>query len=198
MQKYSHFCTGCTHDKSKFLYKCNYSSFIHQYSALRSVLAGTRTQSGKQYGPGTLHPGQILRGRLPLIPPPLDVPTFSARCLHVQRRERPLAAEVGTIRGREMFQQIQSRIRLPRNSRDLLHAANLRHGTDGFTSPPKDGVLRIFFALKNPTSSAGFEPANLGSKGQHATSRPPKPMNRIYGIKIRRHFVVVRTTTRSR
>ena len=29
--------------------------------------------------------------------------------------------------------------------RDLLHAANLRHGTDGFTSPPKEGVLRIFF-----------------------------------------------------
>jgi hypothetical protein len=46
----------------------------------------------------------------------------------------------------------------------LLHAANLRHGTDGFTSPPKEGVLRIFFALKNPTASAGFEPANLGTK----------------------------------
>jgi hypothetical protein len=75
--------------------------------------------------------------------PPLDVPTFSARCLHVQRRERPLAAEGGTLRGRKMFQQILSRIRLPLNSRDLLHAANLRHGTDGFTSPPKKRVLRI-------------------------------------------------------
>ena len=63
--------------------------------------------------------------------------------------------------------------------RDLLHAANLRHGTDGFNYPPKEGVLRIFFALKNPTASAGFEPANLGTKGQHATPRPPKP--RIYG-----------------
>jgi hypothetical protein len=73
-----------------------------------------------------------------------------------------------------MFRQISSTIRLPRNSRDLLHAANLRHGTDGFTSPPKESVLRIFFALKNPTCLAGFEPANLGTKGQHATSRPPK------------------------
>jgi len=71
--------------------------------------------------------------------PPLDVPTFSAR-------ERPVAAEGGTLRGREMFLQILSRIRLPLNSRDLLHAANLRHGTDGFTSPPKEGVLRIFFS----------------------------------------------------
>ena len=59
--------------------------------------------------------------------------------------------------------------------RDLLHAVNLRHGTNSFTSLPKEGVLRIFFALKNPTASAGVEPA--GTKGQHATSRPPKPLN---------------------
>jgi hypothetical protein len=122
---------------------------------------------------------------LPLLSPPLDVPTFSLRCLHVQRRERPLAAEGGTLRGREMFRHISSRIRLPRNSRDLLHVANLRHGTDGFTSPPKEGVLRIFFAFKNPTASARFEPANLGTKGQHATARPPKPMEGLCQRKIR-------------
>jgi hypothetical protein len=46
--------------------------------------------------------------------------------------------------------------------RDLLHAVNLRHGTHSFTSLPKDGVLRTFFGLKNPTASAGFEPANFG------------------------------------
>ena len=33
-----------------------------------------------------------------------------------------------------------------------------------------------FFALNNPMASAGFEPANLGTKGQHATSRPTKPL----------------------
>ena len=60
--------------------------------------------------------------------------------------------------------------------RDLLHAVNLRHGTDGFVSTPKEGVLRIFVALKNPTASVGFEPANLGTKGQYATARPPKPL----------------------
>jgi hypothetical protein len=43
-----------------------------------------------------------------------------------------------------------------------------------FTSLPKEGVLLDFFALKNPTASVGFEPANLGTKDQHATSRPPK------------------------
>ena len=64
--------------------------------------------------------------------------------------------------------------------RKLLHAVNLRHGTDGFTSPPKGGVLRTFFVLKNPTASVGFEPANLGTKGQHATSRPPKALYTNY------------------
>jgi hypothetical protein len=59
--------------------------------------------------------------------------------------------------------------------RDLLHAAKLRHGADGFTFHPKEGVLRIF-CPKNPKASAGCEPANLGTKGQHAISRPPKPL----------------------
>jgi hypothetical protein len=36
--------------------------------------------------------------------------------------------------------------------RDFLHAAKLRHVTDGFTSPPTDGVLRIFW----PEKSDGF------------------------------------------
>jgi hypothetical protein len=34
-----------------------------------------------------------------------------------------------------------------------------------------------FFALKNLTASAGFEPVNLRTKGQHATPRPPKPLS---------------------
>jgi hypothetical protein len=50
----------------------------------------------------------------------------------------------------------------------LLHAVNLRHGTNGFTSPPKEVVLRIFITLKNPSPSVGIEPANLGSSGEHA------------------------------
>ena len=30
--------------------------------------------------------------------------------------------------------------------RDLLRAVNLRHGTNGFTSLPKEGVLEFFFS----------------------------------------------------
>jgi hypothetical protein len=51
---------------------------------------------------------------------------------------------------------------------DLLRAAELQHGTGGFTSPPKEGVPRIFFARKIRRLSAGFEPANSGTRGQHA------------------------------
>ena len=42
--------------------------------------------------------------------------------------------------------------RLTRHFCVLLHAVNLRHGTDGFTSPPKEGALRIF----SPEKSDGF------------------------------------------
>jgi hypothetical protein len=42
--------------------------------------------------------------------------------------------------------------RLPHHCPVLLHAANLRHGTDGFTSPPKEGTLWIF----SPEKSDGF------------------------------------------
>jgi hypothetical protein len=44
----------------------------------------------------------------------------------------------------------------------------LLNGANGFTSSQKEVVLRIFIALKNPSSSAGFEPANSGSNGKHA------------------------------
>jgi hypothetical protein len=55
-------------------------------------------------------------------------------------------------------------------SRDLLHAVKLRQ----LYFPSKGRCAEDFSALKNPTASAGFEPVNLGSKGQRANSRPPK------------------------
>ena len=57
--------------------------------------------------------------------------------------------------------------------RDLLHCrkSTTRDKRLYFTSEGRRA--EDFFALKNPTASAGFEPAILGTKGQHATSRPP-------------------------
>jgi hypothetical protein len=42
----------------------------------------------------------------------------------------------------------------------------------------------FFSALKNPTASAGFELANLGTKGQHATSRPPKSIKTFMTVEM--------------
>ena len=70
------------------------------------------------------------------FPPPLDIPTFAARYL-----------QACTTRRVELWARILSG-KFSRN--DELHSIlgsftrrKLRHGTDGFTSPPKEGVLRI-------------------------------------------------------
>jgi len=138
--------------------------------------------------------GKFLGVGCHFFPPPLDVPTFSARCLYVQRHERPLAVEGGTLRGREMFREISSRIRLSRNSRDLLHAENLRHGTDGFTSPPKEGVLRIFSPLKIRRLRLGLNPRTWVPK---ASTLPlghrSRSFSNIWEIKIKHPGQITRS-----
>ena len=42
--------------------------------------------------------------------------------------------------------------------KDLLHAVNLRYGTNGFTSLPKEGVLRIFSLWKIQRLRLGLNP----------------------------------------
>jgi hypothetical protein len=49
----------------------------------------------------------------------------------------------------------------------LHHYQNTSTATDGFTSPPKEVVLRIFITVKNPSTSVAIEPANFGSSGEH-------------------------------
>jgi hypothetical protein len=57
--------------------------------------------------------------------------------------------------------------------RNIFIAVNLRHGTDGFTSPPKEVVLRIFITLKNPSTS-GSNPRTLGPVASTLTTSPPR------------------------
>ena len=59
--------------------------------------------------------------------------------------------------------------RLPRHFWVLLHAVNLRHGTDGFTSPPKEGALRIF----SPEKSDGFGRVWTRELGYQRSARSP-------------------------
>jgi len=49
--------------------------YYYWYSALGPVWEETRAQSGDWYSSGMLHPGQLLRGSLPLLSPYSFIPT---------------------------------------------------------------------------------------------------------------------------
>ena len=65
--------------------------------------------------------------------------------------------------------------RLPRNIQGSFTSRKSTTWDKRLYFPSEGRRAEDFFVLKNPTASAGFEPTNLGTKGQHATSRPPKP-----------------------
>jgi hypothetical protein len=82
---------------------------------------------------GSLHLGPCIRA---LCAPHWNsfLPS-STEALRTYRRERPLLAREGNWR--EFSQQLVIH-------RRSWHAPKLGHGTDYFTSPPKEGMLRIF------------------------------------------------------
>ena len=53
-----------------------FRGYYYRYSALGPVWAETRAQSGDWYGSGKLHPGQVLRGSLPLLSPAFRLSHF--------------------------------------------------------------------------------------------------------------------------
>jgi hypothetical protein len=79
--------------------------------------------------------------------------------------------------GREMAEKFCRKWRLPRHFCVLLHAIKHDMGQTALL-PLRRKECWGFFRPKNPMASAGFEPTNLGTKGHHATSRPPKQLLR--------------------
>jgi hypothetical protein len=57
---------------------------------------------------------------------------------------------------------------------DLLHPAKLRHGTDGFTSSPKEGTLKISLARKIRRLQPGLILRTWVPEPSLLTTRPPK------------------------
>ena len=121
-------------------------SFIHSFISIQPQRPGWQ-EPQPSHVTGMALANCILAKFLGVVchcfPPPLDVPTFNARYLYVRNEARDPSSERWNY-GRENCPVILTKLRLPRKFGDLLHAVNLRHGTDGFTSPPKEGVLRIF------------------------------------------------------
>jgi len=60
-------------------------------------LAGTRAQSCDRYGSGTLHPGQVLGGSLPLLSPAFRRSHFSSQVPPYATTREILAAKGGTV-----------------------------------------------------------------------------------------------------
>jgi hypothetical protein len=94
-------------------------------------------------------------------PPPPGVPHAWNAASEPQQRKMELWAR----NCREFCRKWQ----LPRHFWVLLHAVNLRHGTNSFTSPPKEGVLRIF----SPEKSNGFGQVWTRELGYQRPARLP-------------------------
>ena len=103
---------------------------------------------------------------------------FSPPYLHRQvSLPETLVVKGGTTWARNGRWILPEDARLPRNIQGSFTCRkSMTWDKRLFTSLPKEGVLRIFSPWKNPPASVGFEPANLGTKGQRATSRQPKPL----------------------
>ena len=84
----------------------------------------------------------------------LEVPTFATRRLHACHHATSSSGASGNY----------AEMTISKPFRDLLHAVKLRHETDGFTSPLKEGMLRIFFALKIRRFRPGVNPRTLVPK----------------------------------
>ena len=101
--------------------------------------------------------GKVLRGSLPLLFPVFRRSHLSPPGASTSATTLVIIAAKGGTMSEKGCPVILPTWRSIHAIRDLLHAANLRHGTDGFTSPLKEGVLRIFSPLKIRRLRPGFK-----------------------------------------
>jgi hypothetical protein len=67
----------------------------------------------------------------------------------------------------------------------LICHKNLRHGTSNSTSHPKEGVLRIVIALKNPSSRPGLNPRPLGPVASTLITTAPRRLKSSLTLNIK-------------
>jgi hypothetical protein len=99
-----------------------------------------------------------------LFPPRLDLPTFAARCLHVHNDARDPSSEKWNYERERLSGNFAYMASLctPLSIFYMLKIYDM--GPMVLPSLRRKAWWGVF-ALKNPTASAGFEPANLGTKG---------------------------------
>ena len=111
------------------------------------------------------------------VRPIVQTLAFSLSYLHRQvSPPQTLVVKGGTRNGRFILPE---NARLPPNIQGSFTGHKCKTWDKRLYFPSEGRRAEDFFALKNPTAAARFELANLGTKGQHATSRPPKPLDAV-------------------
>ena len=118
--------------------------------------------------------------------PDVQTLVFSRSYLHSQMYPpETLVVKGGTTWARNGRWVLPENARLPRNIQGSFTCRKSTTWDKRLYFPFEGRRAEDFFALKNPTASAGFEPANLGTKGKHAdfpliafkTRRCPLPLD---------------------
>jgi hypothetical protein len=105
----------------------------------------------------------------------LDVPTFTT-----SRLPRDPSSQTWNYVGKKWPMNFAWNARLPRSIQGSLTCRKATTWGRRNYFPYEGTRAEDFKTKKNLTASAGFEPANMGTKGQHATSRPPKPLYHVF------------------
>jgi hypothetical protein len=93
------------------------------------------------------------------VPPALDVPTLATRCLRAYRRVPHSSGGSWTLWAENEDRQFSLKCRLPRYILGIFYMPQICDmGTHGFTSLPKEGVLKIFPPLKIRRLRPGLNP----------------------------------------
>jgi hypothetical protein len=106
-------------------------------------------------------------------------PSFGSSHLHRQvpprlrRSERPLAGK-GRTMGKKWPVILPTKV--PCHLKGSFTRCKSATWDQRLYFPSKVRHAEDCFVLKNPTALAGFEPVSSGTRGQHATPRPPKPL----------------------
>jgi hypothetical protein len=117
-----------------------------------------------------------------IAPPALDVPTLATRCPRAYRRVPHSSGGSWNLRAENRTAYFSLNADFHVTFRVLLYAANLRHGTHGFTSLPKEGVLRIFSPLKIRRLRPCLNPRTWVPEASTLTARPPKPLRYTFHL----------------
>ena len=93
-----------------------------------------------------------------------------------------LTAKGGNTWARKWAMNFAWNAGLPRNIQGSFTCCKCTTWDRRLYFPSEGSRYEDFFALKNPTDSVGFEPTNVGPRGQHTTSRSPKPLSTIDSV----------------